>query len=41
MAGVFDQRPATWVTRLAEEFTELKRYTEGVQASVGIYGREQ
>ena len=40
MAGVFDQQPPTWVTHVAEEFNGLKDYTERVQASVGVYGRE-
>jgi glutathione S-transferase len=40
MAGVYDQQPPTWITHLAEEFTGLKDYTERVQASVGVYGRQ-
>ena len=39
MAGVYDNKPATWVTELAEEYPELKAYTERVQAHVGVYGR--
>ena len=39
MAGVYDQQPPTWLTYIAEDYTRLKRYTEDVQAHVGVYGR--
>ena len=39
MAGVYDNRPGTWVTELAQPFAALRDYTERVQAHVGVYGR--
>lgn len=39
MAGVFDQRPATWMTHVANEFDGLKEYTERVQQRVGVFAR--
>ncbi len=39
MAGVYDNKPATWVTELAEGYQELKAYTERVQKHVGVFGR--
>ncbi len=40
MAGIYDNQPATWVGEIAEEFNHLKYYTERVQKTVGIYGRQ-
>jgi len=40
LAGIFDNRPATWLTELAQPYTSLRDYAEGVQAHVGVYGRE-
>ena len=40
MAGIYDNEPATWVTRIAQDYPGLKAYTERVQAAVGVYGRE-
>lgn len=39
MAGVYDNRPKTWVTALAEDYDALRGYTERVQERVGVYGR--
>jgi glutathione S-transferase len=39
MAGVFDQQPPTWLTHVANDYPQLKDYTERVQARVGVYGR--
>jgi glutathione S-transferase len=39
MAGVYDQRPSTWLTHVANDYTGLKDYTERVQAHVGVYAR--
>jgi glutathione S-transferase len=39
MSGVYDQSPATWVNEIADEFPDLKQYTEDVQKSVGVWGR--
>ena len=40
MAGVYDNKPATWVGLIAEEFENLRAYTERVQSEIGIFGRE-
>ena len=39
MAGALDNKPATWFSELAKEYTVLSEYTERVQAHMGIYGR--
>jgi glutathione S-transferase len=39
LAGIFDNKPATWVTEIALEFTPLQEYTERVQQQVGVWGR--
>lgn len=39
MAGVYDQQPASWVTPLAQQYSNLQAYTERVQQAVGVYGR--
>ena len=41
MAGLLDNRPATWLSELAEPYAALRAYTDRVQATVGVYGREQ
>ena len=41
MAGIYDNKPATWLTEMADNYRELHAYTERVQAHMGIYGREQ
>ncbi len=40
MAGVYDNQPATWVTQMAQEFQGLRDYTERVQQTVGVWGRQ-
>ena len=40
MAGVYDNKPATWVTQMAQEFQGLRDYTERVQQTVGVWGRQ-
>lgn len=39
MAGVYDQSPPSWLTHVANDYPELKAYTERVQETVGVYGR--
>ena len=39
MAGIYDNKPATWLTNLASDYEALKAYTERVQAHVGVFGR--
>ncbi len=39
MAGIYDHQPASWITHIANEFGNLKAYTERVQAATGVYGR--
>jgi glutathione S-transferase len=41
LAGLIDNRPATWMTELAERLPRLRSYTERVQEMVGVYGRMQ
>jgi len=39
MAGILDNQPGTWLTEVAAAYPKLKDYTEGVQAQIGVYGR--
>nr|MDJ0866730.1 glutathione S-transferase C-terminal domain-containing protein [Myxococcota bacterium] len=39
MAGVYDQRPPSWMTPLAEKYGNLHAYTERVQEATGVFGR--
>jgi len=39
MAGIYDNKPATWLTELAEDYTALHAYTERVQQHMGVWGR--
>jgi glutathione S-transferase len=39
MSGIYDNRPPTWLTDMAQEYVALKAYTERVQAYMGLYGR--
>ncbi len=41
MAGIYDNRPPTWLTSLALNYKNLQAYTDRVQAHIGIYGREK
>ena len=40
LAGLFDQRPPTWLNELAEANGDLRHYAEAVQSAVGVWGRE-
>ncbi len=40
MSGIYDNKPPTWLTKLAEQYEGLNAYTERVQAHMGLYGRE-
>ena len=40
LAGIYDNQPATQLTYIANEFSELQAYTERVQSSLGVYGRK-
>ena len=39
MAGIYDNQPPTWVTLLAQEYPDLRAYTERVQATMGLFAR--
>ena len=39
LSGIYDQSPPTWITPIANEFPDLKDYTERVQETVGVYAR--
>jgi glutathione S-transferase len=40
LAGIIDNRPATWLTHTAAEFPALQEYAERVQKTVGVYARQ-
>ncbi len=40
MSGIYDNRPPTWLTEMAQKYSKLQAYTERVQAYTGIYGRK-
>jgi glutathione S-transferase len=39
LAGMIDNKPATWVSVIAEEYPALRAYTERIQGEVGVYAR--
>jgi hypothetical protein len=39
LAGIYDNKPATWVTNIAQEFPILREYAERVQSDLGVYCR--
>jgi glutathione S-transferase len=39
LAGAIDNKPATWVTELAENIPALREYAERIQQEVGVYCR--
>ncbi len=39
MAGIYGNQPATWLTKIAQEYPNLEAYTERVQSHVGVFGR--
>ena len=41
LAGLIDNRPPTWMSRLAEQHVNLRPYAERVQEAVGIWCRER
>jgi glutathione S-transferase len=41
LAGIYDNKPPTWLTELAESYPALKAYADRVQAQVGIWGRSE
>lgn len=40
LAGIYDNQPATWLTNIAADYPELQAYSERVQASVGVWGKQ-
>ncbi|RMD85098.1 MAG: glutathione S-transferase family protein [Candidatus Dadabacteria bacterium] len=40
MAGIYDNRPATWATEVATRYRRLRDYTERVQEAVGVFARK-
>lgn len=40
LAGLMDNKPATWVSEIANEMTDLRDYIERIQKELNIYGRE-
>lgn len=40
LAGLYDNKPATWLTELADEFPIPREYSERVQAELGVYCRQ-
>ncbi len=41
LAGLIDNKPATWVSELADDIPAVRDYAERVQAEVNVYCREQ
>lgn len=39
LAGVFDQKPESWITKLANEYPVLREYAERVQKDTDVYCR--
>ena len=39
LAGLIDNKPATWVSAIAEEYPALRIYAERIQGEVGVYAR--
>lgn len=40
LSGALDHQPSSWVTQIANEFPELRRYADGIQEEVGVFGRQ-
>ncbi len=40
LAGLMDNKPATWISEIANTMPTLRDYIEKVQLDTGIYGRE-
>ncbi len=41
LSGIFDNKPETWLTEIANEFPALPDYAERIQKEVGIFGRQE
>ena len=41
LAGLLDNRPPTWLTEMAQGYSNLAPYAERVQETVGVYCRER
>ena len=39
LAGMIDNKPATWISVIAEEYPALRTYAERIQSEVGVYAR--
>lgn len=39
LAGMLDNTPPTWLTKVAEEYPALREYAERVQKTVGVFAR--
>lgn len=39
LSSIYDNEPATWITRVGEEFPALREYATRVQDAVGVYGK--
>ena len=37
LVGIYDNRPKTWMTAIAEDYGELQRYVQRVQSEVGLF----
>jgi glutathione S-transferase len=37
LAGLYDQKPPTWINSIADDFPEVRAYAERVQNDVGVY----
>ena len=40
LSGMYDQKPATWINPIADEFPTLRDYAERVQEAVGVFARK-
>jgi len=39
LAGMIDNKPASWLTLMAGDYEALGQYAERVQSSIGVWGR--
>jgi len=39
LSGIYDNKPATWLTQLAQDYPDLRAYADRVQSHVGVFGR--
>lgn len=39
LAGAYDQQPATWINKIADDFPSVRDYAERVQREVGVTAR--